>query len=120
GDIDARRIETLSLQGRLERASAEPWLPPTVGFDHVTWQATAHGAINALEHEGELRTREVAVDPLKPASVVLAWRGRMLEADVDATTEVPDAAARFEARVHSQGATIRSLTLTSAEGETFH
>src|SRR5690606_5857941 len=89
GDLDARRIETLSLQGRLERASAEPWLPPTVGFDHVTWHATAHGAIDALEHEGELRTREVAVDPLKPASVVLAWRGRMLEADVDATTEVP-------------------------------
>src|SRR5690606_2629409 len=112
-------IDRAVFEGRMVRATSERWLPDELAFEDLSWRASARGPIDALQHEGEARSAEVTINPVRPASVNLAWRGRMLEIDVEVEADVPEANARLEARVTPRAALVRSLLVADTRGERF-
>jgi translocation and assembly module TamB len=54
------------------------WLPPGCSYSSLQLTATAHGLLQALNHEGRLRITNFTSPQMKPLQLRLGWKGKQI------------------------------------------
>lgn len=105
-NIATRGLTHTVVEGTLTPAWLRRWLPAGLEWATADFRATLSGPFAAAEHQGRMTLARAQVAPLRPADLVLEWRGRGA-----AATEVSVTATAGESALQVRG------TFSSAEAQ---
>lgn len=118
-DWARRELSGVELEGTVGRGWLARALPAGLTWREIEFSATASGQLEAPQHSGSLRARDVALHQVAPFDAQAEWRGqdRALE-DIRLAAQSATAQLQFAGRLDETRLQISELTLAAEGAET--
>ncbi|MDA1068952.1 MAG: hypothetical protein O3C43_20895, partial [Verrucomicrobia bacterium] len=99
-DLVARQVTQASLSGQIMQKTVAEYLPEDLLLDNISFNTSASGPYNAINHDGSLTIDTIEMDALNPFSTNLTWKGQMMNLE---QVEIAASAEAAEIKLDGSG-----------------